>query len=52
MDIKKFVEFGRANPEYREDLKLIDTIANQQLRQSGHFAQIVTRQREIKMYFG
>ena len=52
INIADLHEFGRQKTEFRDSLNLIDTIANQQLRQSGIHYKITSRQREVRKYYG
>lgn len=52
LNIADLHEFGNQKSEFRDSLTLIDTIANQQLRQSGIHTQIASRQREVRKYYG
>ena len=52
MDITRYHEFKKQNADFSDEFLLVESIATQQLRQTGHIVQMQNMQREIKMHFG
>ena len=50
--ITKLRELGSINPEYRDAINLIDSLANQQLKQSGIFNKMMNKTRELRKFYG